>query len=98
MPQTSREIVRRCLTFQTPERMPREVRVLPWANEHLGAGLAEVGRRYPGDFGGPGDVSRPSPRRQGDAYAIGRYTDEWGCVFTNIQRGVIGEVCDPLVA
>ena len=34
---------------------------------------------------------------RGDQYGTGTYTDEWGCVFTNIQRGVIGEVKEPLI-
>ncbi|MBP9913322.1 MAG: hypothetical protein KBF26_07925, partial [Opitutaceae bacterium] len=29
--------------------------------------------------------------------AVGEFTDEWGCTFVNIQRGVIGEVKVPLV-
>lgn len=98
MPQTSREIVRRCLLFQHPERLPRDLWTLPWAEEHLAAGLAELRRRYPSDFGRPGDVYSPSPRRCGDWYSIGHFTDEWGCHFHNIQRGVIGEVDTPLIA
>jgi len=39
----------------------------------------------------------PSARAAGDPYATGTYTDEWGCVFENIQAGVIGEVKHPIV-
>jgi uroporphyrinogen-III decarboxylase len=28
----------------------------------------------------------------GDPYSVGTYVDEWGCIFENIQQGVIGEV------
>jgi len=37
------------------------------------------------------------PQRAGDPYEIGRYVDEWGCVFTSIHRGYVGEVKEPLI-
>ena len=98
MPQTSREIVTRCLRFEHPERMPRDVWCLPWAEEHLADTVAELRRRFPRDFGAAEDVYRPSPRRRGDPYEKGIYVDEWGCTFTSIQRGAVGEVRQPLIA
>ena len=92
MPLTSREIVTRCLTFDTPERMPRELWVLPWATIHYPDALAELARRFPSAFSSPPVVYRPSPRRAGDMYAVGSSTDDWGCTFVNIQAGAIGEV------
>ena len=94
---TSRERVRAALRFEGPDRIPRDLWTLPWAEEHYPSELAEIRRRYPSDI-----VAAPSPmlrssRVKGDPYAIGSYTDEWGCVFVNIQRGAIGEVRDPIV-
>ncbi len=97
MPQTSREIVRRALRFESPERLPRQLWALPWAEQHQPAALAELRRRWPSDFGGCAQVYRPSPRVSGQPHEIGRYVDAWGCVFTNIQAGVIGEVREPLL-
>jgi len=97
MPQTSREIVTRCLRFEHPERMPRDLWVLPWADYHYPEALQEIRRRFPSDIGGPGSVYRPSPRLRGNPYAVGTYIDEWGCIFTNIQEGVHGEVRTPLL-
>ena len=94
---TSRERVRRCLRFEHPDRMPRELWYLPWAESHYPGTVRELNARFPGDFGGPANVYRPSPRVQGDAYVIGSHTDEWGCVFTSIQAGLIGEVRQPLL-
>ncbi len=95
---TSREIVRRALRFETPSRLPRDMWALPWAEEHLAEGLKELRRRFPSDFSGPGcNVYRPSPRVKGDWYAVGEYVDDWGCTFTNIHKGVIGEVKESLV-
>ncbi len=97
MAQTPRELVTRCLQFADPARLPRDLWLLPWATEHHAAAVTALARRFPTDFAGPPDVYRPSPRVRGDAYAVGQYVDEWGCVFTNIQAGVIGEVRQPLV-
>jgi uroporphyrinogen decarboxylase len=98
MSQTSREIMTRCLQFEEPERMPRDLWALPWVNKHYPKEMAELWQRYPSDLGGPPSVYRPSARARGDAYSVGEYVDEWGCVFTNIHEGVIGEVKDPLVS
>lgn len=93
----SRTLVRQTLTFSSPPRVPRDLWVLPWAEEHYPRELAQIRARFPVDL-----VTAPGFRRQayqttGDQYAVGTYVDEWGCVFENRQRGVIGEVKDPLV-
>jgi len=95
MPQTSRERVTRCLKFETPDRLPRELWALPWASAKHPDTVRLLNERFPGDFGNSCDVYRPSPRRTGDAYAVGEATDDWGCRFVNIHAGVIGEVRDP---
>ena len=97
LPLTPREIVTSCLRFETPERMPRDLWLLPWAAAHHPDTVAELARRYPSDFGDPPGVYRPSPRIEGDVYAVGTCTDGWGCVFANIQEGVHGEVRDPVL-
>lgn len=89
---TSREIVRSALRFQSPARVPRDLWVLPWAEKRYPAELAELRGRFPSDLCGTPNVYAPSLRRRGDMYAVGEYTDEWGCVFDNLQEGVIGEV------
>lgn len=97
MAQTSREIVKRCLKFEYPERMPREIWALPWAEERFPAELKRLRERYPADFACAGDVGGPAARQKGTAYMLGDFTDEWGCVFTNIQKGVHGEIRNPQV-
>lgn len=94
---TSKEIVQRCLTFQSPQRMPRQLWWLPWARDHYPQALEELERRFPADFAGVDYFYKPSPRVKGDPYKKGFYTDEWGCVFHNLQDGVIGEVREPLL-
>ncbi len=98
MPQTSREIMTRCLKFEHPERMPRDLWALPWADWTFPETMARLRGRFPSDIGGPAYVYQPSPRVQGDPYRIGTYVDEWGAIFTNIQAGMIGEVRTPALA
>ncbi len=94
---TPRERVQRCLTFQHPDRLPRQLGVLPWAVFYHPEELARIQARFPDDIIGAPNIYRPSPRVHGDAYEVGSYTDDWGCVFTNLQRGVHGEVKDPIL-
>lgn len=98
MDMTGRERVTSCLRFERPDRVPRDLWVLPWATTHFPKEVQEIRDHFPTDFGGAGDVYRPSPRVKGDMYGVGSATDDWGCVFTNIHAGVIGEVNAPLVA
>ena len=97
MPSTPREIVTRCLRFESPPRMPRDLWLLPWASTRYPDTIAELERRYPTDLAGSPSVYRPSSRAQGEAYAVGTHTDEWGCVFVNIQEGVHGEIRNPVI-
>lgn len=94
---TSRELVLRTLNFENPPRAPQELWVLPIAAlEHPGEAKA-IQAEFVSDFQGIGGHLRAEPATKGSRYEPGEYTDEWGCVFVNIQRGVIGEVRDPLV-
>ena len=97
MSQTSRERVKRALTYDFPDRPPRELWALPYANNHFPEVMAEMARRFPSDIGGVCNVCRPSSRSKGDPYAPGLAVDEWGCTFTNIQAGVHGEIKNPLI-
>lgn len=94
---TPREIVHQTLDFAGPPRAARDLWVLPIAAEKFPAELAALEREFPADFTAiPGHERATAPTR-GAPHAIGEFTDEWGCTFVNIQRGVIGEVKDPLV-
>jgi len=97
MTQTSREIVYKSLNFETPERMPRQLWALPWASQHYPDALKTLNERFPSDFSGPKSPYRKSARVSGNAYETGEFVDEWGCVFSNIHKGIIGEVKNPLL-
>jgi uroporphyrinogen decarboxylase len=96
---TSRERVRRSLEFDRPDRVPRETWLLPLAyHEHGQQRVQAFLRRWPSDIDRPA-VTSPKflALLQGDPHEIGQYRDEWGCVFENVQRGVIGQVKCPLL-
>ncbi|MDD5698688.1 MAG: uroporphyrinogen decarboxylase family protein [Victivallaceae bacterium] len=96
MPQNSREIVKRCLDFDYPERLPVDIWVLPWAQQNRPSQTATLLEKYPSDFACPANIDYSKIRR-GDPYRQGIYVDEWGCVFENIHDGIIGEVKQPVI-
>lgn len=97
MPTTSRELVKRAIEFRSPERVPRQLWVLPWAERTWPRELADIRSRYPDDIVTAPPFLEEPLRTSGDEYAPGIYTDEWGCRFENRQWGIIGEVKDPLL-
>lgn len=94
----SRERVTRCLNFERPDRPPRQLWTLPIATEKHPEAFAEVCRKWPGDFAAPEWDPPVSKRRRGVQTKVGTFIDDWGCEFTNIQAGVIGEVKNPQLA
>jgi len=95
---TSRELVVDTLEFRSPERIPRQLWVLPWADRTWPAELAAIRKRYPDDIvQSPGFLTEPL-KTLGDEYAPGLYVDEWGCRFESRQAGIIGEVKEPRIA
>ena len=92
-----RNIVYETLEFNSPNRVPRDLWLLPWATINHPNEVKRIKELYPSDFErAPASYAKPS-RVTGDPYAIGTFIDEWGCNFENIQKGVIGEVRSPLV-
>ncbi len=96
---TSRERVLRCLEFDRPDRVPRDLWLLPIARlTHGRQAIDDFLARWPRDFAGIQGLSPGvRPLARGDPHAVGEYRDEWGCTFVNIQAGVIGEVKHPLI-
>lgn len=96
-----RDLVRSTLEFRNRDgRVPRQLWTLPWAETRFPEELASIRRDFPDDIDlVPASHMRYAkpPVRQGDWYAEGRYLDEWGCTFRNIQAGCIGEVKDPVI-
>jgi len=98
---TPRERVYATLNFELPagERIPRQMWVLPWADEHFPGMREKLQLQFPDDIvPAPGCYSSPvNERVVGDMFQVGTYIDEWGCIFENRQCGIIGEVKTPIV-
>lgn len=94
---TPRELVNRTLDLAQPARAPRQLWALPWAEMHHPGVVAGISADYPDDIAGAPGYHRDWELTHGDAYEVGEYIDAWGCVFENKQRGVIGEVKQPIV-
>jgi hypothetical protein len=95
--QIPREVVTRTLRFESPDRMPVDVWVLPWAQMRYPGAIERLRQEYPQDILWAPDVRAPSSVESGDKYAEGTCVDDWGCVFVNIHAGVIGEVREPVL-
>jgi uroporphyrinogen decarboxylase len=94
----SRERVKRALRFDYPDRVPRELWYLPGVEMFQREELDRLLAHYPNDI-----VRAPSPygrsrRASGVPNVAGSYTDEWGCVWTVAEPGVVGEVKHPPLA
>ncbi|MCC6424438.1 MAG: methyltransferase [Phycisphaerales bacterium] len=96
---TSRERVIRALEFDRPDRVPRDIWMLPIVRLLCGDDTVDrFLRRWPVDMAPAGiPNSELSRMTKGDPFAIGAYVDEWGCLFDNAQAGVIGEVKSPQI-
>lgn len=97
MSMTPRENLKRCLKFETPERIPRDLWTLPWAEKRYPEELAVLRAQYPGDIVTAPAAGMSSPCKKGDPYHVGEAIDDWGCIFTNIHEGIHGEVKSPIL-
>lgn len=96
---TSRELVKATLEFRNTEgRTPRHLWALPWAWIYDKEKFDQVNNKYEWDIGVPQTVyKKASPAAFGDMCAKGESADDWGCLFTNHQDGIVGEVKKPIV-
>jgi hypothetical protein len=92
MMKTPREIVKACLKFEYPERIPRDPCIASYVAARFPEAVREINRRFPSDicWAKVENVYRPSPRVKGDKFGVGIYVDEWGCVFNTLQEGMGG--------
>ncbi|MGD0899397.1 MAG: uroporphyrinogen decarboxylase family protein [Thermoguttaceae bacterium] len=96
---TARERVFRALEFNRPDRVPRDLWMVPRAAMVYGQDAIDAFcRRWPGDFVQAMVGRRPPLRAKGSPVEVGQYTDEWGCVFETVVAGIHGQVKDPLVS
>lgn len=93
----SRNIVYKTLEFDKPERAPKDLWTLPWAVNNYPEQVASIRSDYPSDIKSVSAFRKESVAAKGNMHEVGTAVDAWGCIFENVQRGVHGEVRDPLV-
>ena len=95
---TPRERVIAALTFNNPNRPPRDLWALPYVSLFQKDQFDDLVQKYPMDIG----ASQLSPgwdNKVVDAAAkAGRYVGDWGSVWQVGEPGVIGEVVAPVLA
>lgn len=97
MMEISRKLVYKTLNFENPKRIPRQLWALPWAEIHYSRQLKNIMKNFPDDIVFSPEFLKVLPKTHGDPTEIGNYVDEWGCEFSNVQKGVIGEMKEPLI-
>jgi uroporphyrinogen decarboxylase len=95
---TSRDLVKKTLEFAKPERVPRQLWFLPWAEKNFPDQLRAIQEKYPDDIvTAPRMVGSRDLTDFPERYQKGVFIDEWGCRFENVQDGTIGIVHKPLI-
>lgn len=94
----SRERVIRTLRFRQPDRVPRDLWLLPGVSMFRTGEVEAVKGRYPLDIGAPDASYGRGYRARGVPNTVGSYVDEWGCEWHVAEPGVIGEVKVPPLA
>lgn len=84
---TNRERVIAAIEFNGPDRIPHWHAALPAAFK-AHPRLSELYSRFPSDFAGQNGQA-PELTKE---YLVGEYKDEWGCAWTVLQEGFIGQV------
>lgn len=94
---TPRERVIKTLNHEPVDRAPRDIWALPGIIMNRLDEYQELAGKYPGDFTGPEFRYGQSKRAKGVPCEIGTYVDQWGCVWEVKERGIIGEVKEPIL-
>ena len=95
---TSRELVYKTLEFEnTNGRVPRQLWTLPWAEIYCGDQLREIQRDFEDDIVTAPVFLKEKTAAHGDPYTPGEYTDDWGGLFINVERGIFGQAKEALV-
>lgn len=98
---TSRELVKKTLEFQNDTGViPRDLWTLTWAEIYYKEELAQILADYRPDIVQVPDTHKQyaqKPIGYGSVYELGNSMDEWGVIWKNVQRGLVGEVKEPIV-
>lgn len=97
---TSKQKVLKTVEFCNMEqKLAKDIWFLPWFEDEYPEQVAYLKTEYPADIITVEGISyKEKACTQGDPYAVGKYIDEWGCIFENLHKGIIGEVKEPIVS
>ena len=95
---TSKERVIKTLTFNKPDRIPRDMWELPGVKVYQPGAADRVRKKFEMDILSPPVKKTKLSHMKGEQFEPGLYVDEWRCEFENLQYGIVGEVKKPLVA
>jgi len=93
----SRELVIKTLKFKKPQRIPRQLWTLPWAEERYPKEIGKIHSDYPDDIVIVPAFYKIKLPQVGCNFKKGVFIDEWGCTRISIENGISGEVKDHLV-
>lgn len=78
----------KAMTYNYPETIPLSVGLLPAAWKKYPQELKELTNSHREIFGDIGDSYIYDPNNLSSTYKLGETTDEWGCVWSNIDEGM----------
>jgi hypothetical protein len=81
------DLLIKAMTYGHPETIPVSVSILPALWRKYPREIKEITARYPqffGDLSERYDYETFTP----ESYHTGSFTDEWGCIWSNIQEGM----------
>ncbi len=94
---TRRDLVIKTLNFDSPDRIPRQMWLLKWAQLKHPEFTAHLQEKYPDDIVQCPALYKNPPKLSGGKFTKGKYIDEWACEFHTPEEGVMGIVPKPLI-
>ena len=77
----------KAMTYDYPEELPVSVGILPAMWKHYGEEMVRLAKAYPEFIPSIPDVDNLDATMPA-SYRYGNFTDEWGCVWSNIEEGM----------
>lgn len=95
---TGRARVKAALTFNNPDRPPRDLWMLPYVRLYKQDEIKALFDTYPLDIEAVGRTPDHFEQYAQNSARVGTYTDAWGSVWHVAEPGVSGEVKQPALA
>lgn len=93
----SKERVKACFSFDSPDRAPRDIWTVPYITIFQKQEYNRLLKEFPLDIGSLQSCPGASDDESYKYSKIGSYTDEWGSVWYLGELGLVGEVKEPVL-